>query len=141
MPIIRLHRATRAVPLMVLIAALTACASGVPRKDDAGQLRYQDYAGQPVDEVDTMARVDGWNAVSRTELVVWTGVNEAWLLKVWDTCRDLMFSNTISISRSGLRISKFDRVMVGDERCQISEIRPIDIKRMKADRAALKAKP
>ncbi|MFN5010756.1 MAG: DUF6491 family protein [Gammaproteobacteria bacterium] len=134
----RVARPALAAALLVLLAA---CASGLVRKDDAAQFRYQDYAGEPVDTVDSMGRVTGWTSVSRTELVIWTGVNDAWLLKVWDTCRDLTFADTIAVSRSGSRITKFDRVSVGEERCQITEIRRVDVKQMKADRAAAKAKP
>ena len=134
----RVARPALAAALLVLLAA---CAGGLARKDDAAQFRYQDYAGDPVDTVETMGRVTGWSSVSRTQLVIWTGLNEAWLLKVWDTCPDLMFAESISVSRSGSRITKFDRVLVGVDRCQISEIRPIDVKQMKADRAAAKAKP
>ncbi len=124
-----------------LAALLTACTGGLARKDDAAQFRYVDYAGEPVDTVDSMGRVTGWTSVSRTQLVIWTGVNDAWLLKVWENCRDLTFANTIAVSRSGSKITKFDKVLVGEERCQISEIRRVDVKQMKADRAAAKAKP
>ncbi len=134
----RVARTTLAAALLALSAA---CAGGLARKDDAAQFRYQDYAGDPVDTVDTMGRVTGWSSVSRTQLVIWTGLNEAWLLKVWDSCRDLTFADSIAVSRSGSKITKFDKVLVGEERCQISEIRPVDVKQMKADRAAAKAKP
>jgi hypothetical protein len=129
------------VAALAAALSLSACATGVAKKDDAVQFRYQDYAGEPVDTIPSMGRVTGWNSVSRDQLVIWTGVNEAWLIKVWDTCRDLGFANSIAVSRSGSRISKFDKVLVGEERCQISEIRPVDVKQMKADRAAAKAKP
>ena len=134
-------RTVRPALAAAALALLTACAGGLARKDDAAQFRYTDYAGDPVDTVDTMGRVTGWSSVSRTQLVIWTGLNEAWLIKVWDTCPDLMFSDNISVSRTGSRITKFDRVLVGAERCQITEIRPVDVKQMKADRAAAKAKP
>ena len=129
--------------LLVLLAAsaLAGCASGLARKDDGAQFNYVDYAGEPVDAVGSMGRVTGWSSISRTQLVIWTGVNEAWLLKVWDTCDDLTFANSIAVSRSGARITKFDKVLVGDDRCQITEIRPVNVKQMKADRAAAKAKP
>ena len=126
---------------LALLALSAGCAGGLARKDDAAQFRYQDYAGDPVDTVETMGRVTGWSSVSRTQLVIWTGLNEAWLLKVWDSCRDLSFADSIAVSRSGSKITKFDKVLVGEERCQISEIRPVDVKQMKADRAAAKAKP
>lgn len=131
----------RTAAVLGLATLLTACASGLARKDDGAQYRYQDYAGAPVDTVDSLGRVSGWTSVSRNQLVIWTGVNEAWLLKVWDTCRDLTFANDIAVSRSGTKITRFDKVLVGEERCQISEIRPVDVRQMKADRAAAKAKP
>lgn len=134
----RVARTTLAAALLALSAG---CAGGLARKDDAAQFRYQDYAGDPVETVDTMGRVTGWSSVSRTQLVIWTGLNEAWLLKVWDSCRDLTFADSIAVSRSGSKITRFDKVLVGEERCQISEIRPVDVKQMKADRAAAKAKP
>jgi hypothetical protein len=125
-----------------LVAALTlsACAGGLARKDEVG-LNYIDYAGEPVDTVRTLSEINGWTPVSRTQLVIWTGVNEAWLLKVWDNCRDLTFANSISVTRSGRQITTFDKVQVGDDRCLITEIRPVDVKQMKADRKAAKAAP
>lgn len=133
--------ARRALALAVVaVLCLSACASGLARKDEVG-LKYADYAGEPVDTVRTLGAVNGWTPVSRTQLVIWTGVNEAWLLTVWDGCRDLNFANSISVTRSGRQITKFDRVLVGEERCAITEIRPVDVKQMKADRKAIKAEP
>jgi hypothetical protein len=125
---------------VVAVLSLSACASGLVRKDEVG-LQYADYAGEPVDTVRSLSAVNGWSPVSQTQLVIWTGVNEAWLLTVWDSCRDLTFANGISVTRSGLRISKFDTVMVGGDRCRITEIRPVNVKQMKADRKAAKGKP
>jgi hypothetical protein len=133
--------ARRALALAVVaVLSLSACASGLARKDEVG-LKYADYAGEPVDTVRTLGAVNGWTPVSRTQLVIWTGVNEAWLLTVWDSCRDLTFANGISVTRSGRQITKFDNVLVGEERCAITEIRPVDVKQMKADRKAVKAEP
>ena len=119
--------------------ALMACASGIARLhgDDASQ-RYVDYAGAPVDHF-TAFRLDGWTPVSRNRLVVWNGVNEAYLVTVWDTCRDLQFADHIGVSSTTNTVSHFEHVTVGRDRCPISEIRPIDVKQMKADQAAAAA--
>ena len=129
-----------AVPLAAL--ALAACASGggIARKDTP-KMDYTHYAGQPVDSIRSLGRVNGWTTVSRNQLVIWTGVNEAWLLRVWEPCRELEFANAVSITQSGSSITKFDSVQVGRERCRIEEIRPVDIKQMNADRKAAKGKP
>jgi hypothetical protein len=133
--------ARRAWALAAVAAlSLSACASSLSRKDEVG-FKYVDYAGEPVDTVRTLGAVNGWTPVSRTQLVIWTGVNEAWLLTVWNSCRDLTFANAISVTRSGRQITKYDKVLAGDERCPITEIRPVDVKQMKADRKAAKAGP
>lgn len=135
------RRSTPALALLAAATLLAACATGLARRDDGAKFRYQDYAGPPIDEVTSMGRVSGWSAVSRNQLVIWTGVNEAWLLKVWDSCRDLDFAETINVTRTGSRISKFDKVVLPRETCPISEIRKVDVKQMQADRKAAKAKP
>ncbi len=131
----------RFLTLILLVLPLaSACVSGLARKDE-GALNYVDYAGEPVDTARTLGEINGWTPVSRNQLVIWTGVNEAWLLKVWDTCRDLTFANAISVTRAGRQVSRFDTVRVAEERCQITEIRAVDVKQMKADRKAANAAP
>ncbi len=113
---------------------LASCASGLGRMSGAEASRqYIDYAGEPVERA-TSFRIDGWTPVSRNQLVLWTGVNEAYLLTVWDTCDDLQFANRIAVTSTGGSISKFEKVRVGRQQCPIKLIQPIDIKQMKADR-------
>jgi hypothetical protein len=68
--------------------------------------------------------------------VIWTGINEAWLLKVWDNCPDLNFATAIRVTQTGRSISRFEKVIAGRDTCPIEEIRPIDVARMKVDRKA-----
>lgn len=125
--------------LLVLVAALavlSACESGgLARVKPPYSQAYLDYTGAPIKEFHSW-RLDSWEAVGRNKLVVWSSTNEAYLLTVWDTCQNLQFANHVGVSSTMHSISTFETVRVGRERCPISEIRPIDIKRMKADRAA-----
>lgn len=124
--------------LLSVVATLTlaACASSLPRvSEESATERYQNYAGQPVDRF-TAFNITGWTALSRDKLVIWTGVNEAWLLTVWTNCQDLQFAERIRLKRTGASVTRSDMVLVGRDRCPISEIRPIDVRQMKADRAA-----
>lgn len=138
----------RSLTLILLVLPLSsACVTGLAHKDE-GSPNYVDYAGEPVDTARIRGRVDGWRLVSRNQVVIETSVNEAWLLKVWDTCRDLTFANAISLEGSGHLGGWFDTVrvaditvLVEDERCQITEIRAVDVKQMKADRKAANAAP
>lgn len=125
------------------LALLSACGTGLARRE-ALDLKYVDYAGEPVEQIRSMRGVDGWTPVSRNQLVIWTGHNEAWLLKVWDGCLNLSFANAIQVTQTGRTITRFDKVLVENESCPILEMRPIDVARMKADRKALRdtaAKP
>lgn len=121
--------------VVALGVTLAACGSGLMRREGES-LSYADYAGEPVAQISTLRAVDGWTPVSRNQLVIWTGMNDAWLLRVWDNCPDLMFVNSIRVTRTGSSISRFDKVMAGRDACPIQEIRPIDTARMKADRKA-----
>ena len=98
---------------------------------------YLDYAGAPVEEF-TAFRFDGWQAVSPNQLVLWSDVNKAYLLQVWDTCPDLRFAYRIGVTSTAYTVSHLDYVRVDHNRCPITAIRPIDLKKMNQDRAAAK---
>ncbi len=120
----------------IAVPLLAACATGMTRLRDEGfTARYADYAGAPIDRF-TSFRLDSWTPVSRNSLVVWNGQNEAYLVKVWDTCRDLQFADRVGITSTTHTISKFEKVRVGRDTCPIEEIRPIDLSQYRADRAA-----
>lgn len=118
------------VPLLVGVLLAGGCAS-------APKLDYTDYAGEPVRSF-YMGTFDGWTAVSRDQLVVWTGFNKAYLLTVTGYCPDLQFANTIAVTSTGSTVDKFEKVLVGRDRCLINEIRPLDTKQLKADRKLLR---
>ncbi len=125
------------IVLAVLMVALTAgCAGGLRRVSHEEVLaQYLDYAGEPVRGF-TSIRLQSWQPLARDRLILWTGVNEAYLVTVWDNCQDLLFTNSIGVSSTGSQVSTFDHVQVGRDRCQIKEIRPVNVRQMKADRAA-----
>jgi Family of unknown function (DUF6491) len=131
----------KTIAAALVAAGLTSgCATGIARlHGDAVQQRYSDYAGNPVESF-TSYNINGWEPLARNKLLVWTGVSQAYLLTVWDTCRDLQFADRIGVTSTGHSISHFEKVIVGSEHCPISEIRPVDIKQMRAERAAIKAK-
>jgi len=125
-------------PTMILVAMLAAgCASGPQRAQSDDKLaQYLEYVGDPVRGF-TSFRLQSWTPLSRDKLILWTGVNEAYLVKVWDSCPDLQFAHEIRVTSTGSHITTFDHVRVGRDRCPISAIWPIDVRQMKADRAAL----
>jgi hypothetical protein len=109
---------------------LSGCATGP-------KLNYSEYAGEPVKSF-YMANFDGWSAVSKDQLVVWAGMNKAYLLRIQGYCPDLQFAHAIAVTSTGNTVDKFEKVIVGRDRCFINEIRPLDVKQMKEDRKILR---
>src|SRR4249920_2986923 len=124
------------VATVVAAALLAGCASTLA-KLNGPKLDYREYAGEPVKSFD-MHNFDGWSAVSKDQLVVWSGINEAYLIKVTGYCPDLMFANAIGVTSTAGNVDKFEKVIVGHDKCFINEIRPIDTKQLKEDRKLLK---
>jgi hypothetical protein len=121
------------VAFVMAVALLSGCKS--LKGDD--KLQYTDYAGEPVKSFQFF-NFDGWTAVNNRQLVVWSGVNKAYLLTVSGYCPDLKYANAIGVTSTAGQVDKFEKVLVGRDRCFIEEIRPVDIKQMKADRKALR---
>src|SRR5688572_33038391 len=108
---------------VVAAALLTGCATGP-------KLNYSEYAGEPVKSF-YMSDFDGWSAVSKDQVVVWAGINKAYLLSISGYCPDLQFANTIAVTSTANTVDRFEKVLVGRDKCLIREIRPIDVKQMK----------
>jgi hypothetical protein len=85
-----------------------------------------------------MNDLDGWNAISKNQLVVWTGINKAYLLTIAGYCPDLEFAHAIGVTSTGNTVDRFEKVLVGRDRCLIKEIRPLDTKQLKEDRKLLR---
>ncbi len=121
-----------------LLIAGAACAA-VLSVGCAGQpkLDYREYAGEPVKSF-YMPDLDGWAAVSKNQLVVWAGSNRAYLLDVSGYCPDLQFANTIGVTSTGNTVDKFEKVIVGRDRCLINTIRPVDVQQMREDRKLMR---
>jgi len=121
--------------LLSALAVVTACSGMRHRESDKVTLqRYNDYAGAPVESFSYLGRFDSWRALGRDKLVVWTGMNSAYLLTVQTPCPDLQFAQHIGLtSTAGSVSSGFDSVQVGrHERCRITEIRPVNYKDLRA---------
>ena len=121
---------------IALTIALAAC-SGVARraKDQETQERYLAYAGAPAERFTYFGHFDNWTALSATELVIWTTFNDAYLLDVQEPCAGLQFASRIGVTSTFGTVNRgLDSVLFERQRCPISQIRPVDYKRMMAER-------
>lgn len=122
---------------LLVAAVLTAgCAKGLQRNSDP-LAKYDGYIGEPVKSFNAF-RIQSWQPVDKDQLILWTGINDAYLIKVSGFCPDLPFANTIRVDNRGVtsQVTTFDAIIVRRDRCLIQQINPIDVKQMKADRKA-----
>ncbi len=122
--------------LLSATALLTGC-SGIPLKQrqDEQRARYEAYAGPPIEQFTYLGRYDSWQPIGTNELVVWTTINQAYLITVAPPCENLEFTNRIGLTQTANTVSaRFDFVKVGHQwRCPIQQIRPVDYLRMRQD--------
>jgi hypothetical protein len=146
---VTLRQARGVAVLLAAVASLVACATTAQRKAadvTPARARYLAYAGPPVSSFTWLGSYMGWEAVSDDELVLFLSPTRAYYLKVWSPCGDrggLRWVYHIGLTKTtGTVYTRFDSVIADRWRCPISEIRPVDWGRMKADaRAARKALP
>jgi hypothetical protein len=133
------------------LALLGGCAGGVPQKSagtppaaarQSALEQYGAYAGAPIDRFTWFGHFYSWEQLGRDRLVVFTTANDAYLLKVWPSCDLRWVINTIAVSSTGPTVTaRLDAVIIdsaptGRMVCPIEEIRPVDYRRMLADRRA-----
>jgi hypothetical protein len=102
--------------------------------------RYRPYIGAPIERIVSF-KLDSWESISSTQVILWTGINEAYLVSVRAPCLDLDTAEKIAVTSTASSITRFEKLIVGRDgrQCWINEIRPIDVARMKADRKEEKA--
>ena len=114
-----------------LMLATSACASTKSRPD------YAAFAGDPVAQIN-YHQLYNWQRTGDRTMVVWTKPSEAYLLTLKNTCDALDGRVTIEIGGaagvSGKIYAGTDDVVVGQLRCPIASIQPIDLARMKQAR-------
>lgn len=129
---------TRLMPYMFAAALLAACTAPAPRADDAAtEAKLLKFAGPPIDSFTYLGRYDGFRTLGAKEVVIFTTVTDAYLIRVRDPCINLQFADRIGLTSSNRTVNRaFDFVISDDERCQIDTIRHVDYGAYKRDRDA-----
>jgi hypothetical protein len=123
----------RIIYVLLPLTLLIGCSSNAKRETSDQQLAtYMQYAGPPVDRFTYLGHIDGWTPIDNHHLLIRTGVRDAYLVTVAEPCIDLPFAMTIGLTSTSHTVYRgFDSVLVGRERCTITEIRPIDYRKMR----------
>ena len=130
------------VPLIAVLG-LGACATN--RLSDTDRLAlYDAHAGAPVKQI-RFYNAMGWDRIDDEHVLLNMRPKETWLLKVSGPCLDWgSASPTLRLSSSGAYVmAKFDRILTQGSpvSCRIEEIRPIDLKGLRAARDAKQPQP
>jgi hypothetical protein len=111
--------------------AVSACASmGQPA------INYADYAGPAIPEF-TFSQLYNWQRTGDKSVVVWTKPSTAYLLTLKHNCDALRGRVTVEIGgvdgiQGRLQAGSGD-VIVGQLRCSVETIQPLDLQRLHRD--------
>ncbi|HST28538.1 MAG TPA: DUF6491 family protein [Rudaea sp.] len=127
----------------LIMLAIVALSIALPAHADtaaymAQQLaRYQKYAQAPVERF-PMVSLWQWQVVGKDNVVVWTGVNMAYLVTVEKSCNNLDWARGIGITQNtSMHVdAKFDSIVFDHQNCRITQIRPLDYKALQHDEKA-----
>ena len=128
------------VPL-VAVLGLGACATNRLSETDRLAL-YDAHAGAPVKQIHFYNAM-GWDRIDDEHVLLSMRPSETWLLKVSGPCLDWgSASPTLRLSSTGPYVmAKFDRILTEGSpiSCRIEEIRPVDVKAVRAAQDAMTA--
>ena len=128
------------VPLIAVLG-LGACATN--RLSDTDRLAlYDAHAGAPVKQI-RFYNAMGWDRIDDEHVLLSMRPSETWMLKVSGPCLDWgSASPVLRLSSTGPYVmAKFDRILTEGSpvSCRIEEIRPVDVKALRAAQDAMAA--
>ena len=126
---------------MLAVLGLAACATN--RISDTDRLAiYDAHSGAPVKQI-RYYNAMGWDRIDDQHVLLNMRPSETWLLKVSGPCLDWGSSSPVlRLSSSGPYVmAKFDRILTEGSpvSCRIEEIRPVDVKAVRAAEDARRA--
>lgn len=117
-----------------LLSALLA-----PTGSAGSRVDYAAYAGDPVPEI-RFSQLYNWQRTSDKSMAIWTRPSAAYLLTFRNNCDALSGRYAVEVGGvdgiTGRLKAGSDDVIVGQLRCRIVAIQPIDLKQLKQDRMA-----
>lgn len=123
--------------MLALFAAATVALAGPAF---AGKkIDYAAYAGEPVKEI-RYFQLYNWQRSTDRQVVLWTKPSTAYVLELAHNCSELRGPRAViqagGVAAAQGRLTVNDHLIVGEMRCRISAIRPIDLAAVKRDRKA-----
>ena len=112
----------------VAAALVVSCANTpLARQDAAERASYMAHAGQPVERFTWVTSYRRETPISSDQVLVWTNLNQAYLVTVLHPCADLWFANHIAFTQTGDSVyARLNLVKADGWTCGIKTIQPIN---------------
>lgn len=126
------------IPLAGLLCGALLLAGGAradtPEAQRKNLDRFAPYLQEPVEQFKFWSMYK-WQLVGPDKVVVWTTIDDAYLLTVETPCMQLQWARDLGVTSQASHtvMRRMDAVVVGDDRCRILEIRPVDYRRMESE--------
>jgi hypothetical protein len=128
--------------MLLLVAAIATTAGAQDRKTERLTKMEQRlefvtrFASEPKSSV-PFARSYDFEPLGRHTLLLYESMNRAYLVEIEDFCPDLPTAMAIGVeNKTSTLNAKFDALRIGGRSCRILQIRPVDVKAMKAAQKA-----
>lgn len=123
--------------IRMMVIVLLAATAGTVQADTRATMQetlqhYTPYLGEPVDGF-TFWSLHKWKLAGPEKVIVWPTVKDAYLVTVEEPCSQLEWARGIGFgSQQSHQVQvRVDHLEVGNQRCRIEQIRPIDLEAMK----------
>lgn len=132
-------RQSAAVLLSILIATAASAAVGKPERQTRMEERrafVTGFAGEAQSSV-RFSRFYDFEPLGTDTLLLYESLNRAYLVKIEDFCPEMPAAFKLGVDNSSSSLNvRLDSIVVRGNRCRIIEIRPVDVKAMKAAQKA-----
>ena len=121
------NRPRALIPALVLTLGLMAGCATAPTKQT-----FLQYAGPPIESFTYLGHYNGFRTLGGQDLVIWTTINDAYLIKVLEPCLNLPFANRVDLTSASRTVTRsIDWVVFDRGRCRIDTIQHVDYGAMK----------
>jgi len=122
-------------PCVLTVTILASCLAAAATERTKGTLdQYRQYAGPPVRSFTYLGTYQDFTTVGPYDVVLWTTVNDAWLISVQPPCNGLVFARGIRLTQTFNTVTaRVDKLKFQDQICFITQIRPVNYLKMKQE--------
>jgi hypothetical protein len=113
--------------LTLMLGLVAGCVSTAPTKQV-----YLEYAGPPIESFTYLGHYTGFRTLGGLDLVIWTSINDAYLIRVFEPCQNLPYANKVGLTSTTSTVTRsIDWVEFEHGRCRIDSIQHVDYGAMK----------